>query len=85
MGEVRKAAWCRWMALAGDSGHPLLSEGGPGVLPLLAGGPWDFGLRAGGCSLLRAPTLVLVTPGLSPSGLGLQVLPLALRPALMEE
>lgn len=53
-GEVREAAWCQWMAFAGGSGCPLLSEGGPGVLPLLALGRRSLGFGAEGRRLQLA-------------------------------
>lgn len=53
-GGVREAAWCLWMALAGGSGCPLLIEGGPGVLPLLAVGRRSLGSWAKGRRLQLA-------------------------------
>lgn len=53
-GGVREAAWCLWLALAGGSGCPLLIEGGPGVLPLLAIGRRSLGSWAKGRRLQLA-------------------------------
>lgn len=53
-GEVREAAWCQRMALAGGSDRPLLSEGGLGVLPLLALGRRSLGFGAEGRRLQLA-------------------------------
>lgn len=85
-GEVREAAWCQRMALAGGSDRPLLSEGDLGVLPLLGlGRSLGFGAEGRRLQLAFCAHLVPVTPGFTLSGLGLQVLPLAPRPALLEE